>query len=146
MEEHHTLFKMKKKKIIIEDFYRNRPLRIYDVYAPTIRRDRQGLKVLTINAASTADKHDAEGRSSMDLSNSRGNGTNIFTQGTVRKFTPRECLRLQGVDEGVIDKLIASGISDTQLYKAAGDAVTVTVVEAIANKMISIWKESNGNA
>lgn len=60
-----------------------------------------------------------------------------------RKLTPRECFRLQGVDETVIDKLINSGISDTQLYKAAGDAVTIPVVYEIAKKMIATWEEEN---
>lgn len=58
-----------------------------------------------------------------------------------RKLTPRECFRLQGVDENIIDRLVASGISDTQLYRAAGDAVTVPVVYEIAKKMIGVWKE-----
>lgn len=58
-----------------------------------------------------------------------------------RKLTPRECMRLQGVDEEVIDRLIASGISDSQLYKAAGDAVTIPVVYEIAKKIISAWEK-----
>ena len=50
----------------------------------------------------------------------------------IRKLTPRECMRLQGVEDEIIDKLISAEISDSQLYKAAGDAVTVNVVYAIA--------------
>lgn len=34
------------KKYIIEDFYKSRPPRIYKDYAPCIRADRQGLKVI----------------------------------------------------------------------------------------------------
>lgn len=75
-----------------------------------------------------------------------GRSPYVITKQGIRKILPIEAMRLQGVDDEITLKLIASGISDTQLYKAAGDAVTVTVVEAIANKMISIWKESNGNA
>ena len=52
-------------------------------------------------------------------------------------------MRLQGVDDEVTDKLIKAGISDTQLYRASGDAVTVTVVQTIAEKMIRIWKEDH---
>lgn len=54
----------------------------------------------------------------------------------IRKLTPRECMRLQGVDDAVTDRLIAAGISDTQLYRAAGDAVTIPVARAIAERMI----------
>lgn len=67
----------------------------------------------------------------------------VLKYGRIRKLTPRECMRLQGVDDAVTGKLIEAGISDTQLYKAAGDAVTIPVVKAIAVKMISIWKGEN---
>ena len=50
----------------------------------------------------------------------------------IRKLTPKECMRLQGVDDNVTDKLIVAGISDSQMYKAAGDAVTVPVVRFVA--------------
>jgi len=35
-----------RQPMIIEDFYQGRNLRVYRKYAPTIRADRQGLKVL----------------------------------------------------------------------------------------------------
>lgn len=53
----------------------------------------------------------------------------------IRRLTPRECMRLQGVPDGITDKLIAAGISDTQLYRAAGDACTVNVIYEIAKRM-----------
>ena len=53
----------------------------------------------------------------------------------IRRLTPRECMRLQGVDDAVTDKLIAAGISDTQMYRAAGDAVSVPVVYEIARRL-----------
>ncbi len=52
-----------------------------------------------------------------------------------RRMTPRECMRLQGVPDHITDKLISAGISDTQLYRAAGDACTVNVVYEIARRM-----------
>lgn len=63
--------------------------------------------------------------------------------GKVRKLTPREVYRLFGVEEEVIDKLMASGISDTQLYRGAGDSVVIPVVYEIAKKIISIWEEEH---
>jgi DNA (cytosine-5)-methyltransferase 1 len=61
---------------------------------------------------------------------------NGVKQGTrIRRLTPRECMRLQGVADNITDKLIATGISDTQLYRAAGDACTVNVIYEIARKL-----------
>lgn len=57
-------------------------------------------------------------------------------QGTrIRRLTPRECMRLQGVPDYITDKLIAAGISDTQMYRAAGDACTVNVIYEIARRL-----------
>lgn len=67
----------------------------------------------------------------------------VLKHGLIRKLTPRECMRLMGVDDSITDKLIEAGISDTQLYKAAGDSVVVPVIEAIATKMIRIWEKDN---
>jgi DNA (cytosine-5)-methyltransferase 1 len=53
----------------------------------------------------------------------------------IRRLTPRECMRLQGVSDDITDKLIAAGISDTQMYRAAGDACSVPVVYAIAERI-----------
>ena len=51
--------------------------------------------------------------------------------GKSRKLTPRECWRLQGFTDEQFDKVIATGMSDTQLYKQAGNAVTVNVISAV---------------
>ena len=39
---------LKIMSVIIEDFYKNRPIRYYTDYCPTIRAERGGLKVLYI--------------------------------------------------------------------------------------------------
>ncbi len=49
----------------------------------------------------------------------------------IRRLTPRECWRLQGFPDEYFDKAKAAGISDTQLYKQAGNGVTVNVARAI---------------
>lgn len=46
----------------------------------------------------------------------------------LRKLTPRECFRLQGVREEDIDKMLNAGISDSQLYKLAGNSICVDVM------------------
>ena len=52
----------------------------------------------------------------------------------IRKLTPRECWRLQGFPDWAFDK--AQGVnSKTQLYKQAGNSVTVNVIKAIAERL-----------
>ena len=52
----------------------------------------------------------------------------------IRKLTPKECFRLQGWSDNYFEKAQFVN-SDSQLYKQAGNGVTVTVIEAIARKM-----------
>jgi DNA (cytosine-5)-methyltransferase 1 len=54
----------------------------------------------------------------------------------IRKLTPRECFRLQGFPDSEFDKLVAAGISNSQLYKMAGNAVTVNVIDAIGRRLL----------
>lgn len=53
----------------------------------------------------------------------------------VRKLTPRDCMRLMGVSDADFDKMRADGISDTQLYKLAGNSIVVPVLEGIFTQM-----------
>ena len=53
----------------------------------------------------------------------------------IRRLTPRECFRLQGFPDALFEKAQAVN-SDTQLYKQAGNAVTVNVVYAIGRKIM----------
>ena len=52
----------------------------------------------------------------------------------IRKLTPKECFRLQGWTDEYFEKA-AFVNSDSQLYKQAGNGVTVTVIEAIAKHL-----------
>lgn len=51
----------------------------------------------------------------------------------IRKLTPRECWRLQGFPDWAFDKAQEVN-SNSQLYKQAGNSVTVNVIEAIAKE------------
>ena len=53
----------------------------------------------------------------------------------IRKLTPRECFRLQGFTDEQFDRAAAVN-SETQLYKQAGNAVTVNVVEEIGRHIV----------
>src|SRR5690625_1519901 len=56
----------------------------------------------------------------------------------IRKLTPRECWRLQGFPDETHDAVELAGISDSQRYKQAGNAVTVNVIEAIGERLIPL--------
>lgn len=49
----------------------------------------------------------------------------------IRKLTPLECWRLMGFDDEDFYKAKSVGISDTQLYKQAGNSIVVNVLESI---------------
>lgn len=51
----------------------------------------------------------------------------------IRKLTPRECFRLMGFTDADFDKI--KGISNTQLYKMAGNSIVVNVLEAIFEQL-----------
>lgn len=57
----------------------------------------------------------------------------------IRKLTPKECWRLQGFSDEQFERA-AEVNSNTQLYKQAGNAVTVNVVEAIGKHIVGIIK------
>ena len=53
----------------------------------------------------------------------------------IRKLTPLECWRLQGFTDEQFYKAKNSGVSNSQLYKQAGNSVTVNVVDAIVKEL-----------
>lgn len=58
----------------------------------------------------------------------------VLSNYKIRKLTPRECWRLQGFPDWAFDK--AQDVnSNSQLYKQAGNSVTVNVIEEIAKRL-----------
>lgn len=55
----------------------------------------------------------------------------------IRKLTPKECWRLMGFDDEDFDKAQKAGVSDTQLYKQAGNSIVVNVLEKILDNLIA---------
>ena len=53
----------------------------------------------------------------------------------IRKLTPKECWRLQGFPDWAFERA-AKVNSNSQLYKQAGNSVTVNVIEAIARRLV----------
>ena len=58
----------------------------------------------------------------------------VLSDYKIRKLTPRECWRLQGFPDWSFDKAQAVN-SNSQLYKQAGNSVTVNVIEEIAKRL-----------
>ena len=74
--------------------------------------------------------------------NAQGGGlgakTGLYSiENKVRRLTPKECFRLQGFKDEMVELGYKLGISDTQLYKMAGNAVSVPVVEWVAQRVLS---------
>lgn len=65
----------------------------------------------------------------------------VIHRGRIRRLMPVECWRLQGFTTEQFEKVSAAGLSDAQLYKQAGNAVTVNVVEEIARNLKRFDKE-----
>lgn len=61
----------------------------------------------------------------------------VYRGWRIRKLTPLECFRLQGFPDYYVYKLRKFGMSDSQLYKMAGNAVTVNVIRAIGTKLLN---------
>jgi DNA (cytosine-5)-methyltransferase 1 len=64
----------------------------------------------------------------------------IKDQWGIRKLTPRECFNLQGFPESFV---LPSGLANGQLYKQAGNSVTVTLIERVA-RLMKVAMEAGG--
>lgn len=60
----------------------------------------------------------------------------------IRKLTPRECWRLMGVKDEQFDKL--HDLSNTQLYKMAGNSIVVDVLMGIFKNLLITDKQTTG--
>lgn len=86
---------------ILEDFYSNRDVREYTDYSPTLRSERNGLKVV-------------------DNSSFK-----------IRKLTPKECWRLMGFNDECFDKAKSLGMSDSAGYEQAGNSIVTYCIKGL---------------
>lgn len=141
---------------IMDDIYKNREPRVYPNHAPTLRAYHAGdLKVVPIRTANSKGYDLATDRDGIDLaypqSRTRrgrvghgvsktiptgGDGMGTLDGFRIRKLTPKECWRLMGFDDEDFDKAQAAGISNTQLYKQAGNSIVVNVLEGILSNLL----------
>jgi len=66
---------------------------------------------------------------------SERSGLKVLQNYRIRKLTPLECFRLMGFDDADYHKCKTAGISDSQLYKIAGNSIVCQVLEGILNNL-----------
>lgn len=85
--------------------------------------------------------NEIHGKNSVCACLKTGGGSKMLLTGgyppKVRRLTPKECFRLQGFKDEMVELGYKLGISDTQLYKMAGNAVSVPVVEWVAQRVLN---------
>ena len=69
----------------------------------------------------------------------------VMYNGLIRKLMPLECWRLQGFTDEQFNKVKETEMSNAQLYKQAGNAVTVNVIETLARFIKEIDMEEYEN-
>lgn len=89
--------------------------------------------------------YDSNGLSPTIMSNSHNGGytpikiAKFNNSLNIRKLTPKECFRLMGFSDIDFNKCLE--MSDTQLYKQAGNSIVVNVLMAILGQLYNInWK------
>lgn len=65
----------------------------------------------------------------------------VLTNYRIRKLTPLECFRLMGFDDADFKICKDNGISDSQLYKMAGNSIVVQVLEGILGNLLKSGAE-----
>lgn len=65
-----------------------------------------------------------------------GNVPLVDAEYRIRKLTPKECWRLMGFKDSSFDKAKEAGISNSQLYKQAGNSICVSVLESILKNLL----------
>ncbi len=110
------------------------------------RRGRVGKQIantlLKVIGSTQKNASTTDGTISPTLTSAMGTGgghvpMTVFYDLRIRKLTPRECWRLQGFPDYAFDKAQEVN-SNSQLYKQAGNSVTVNVIAEIAKKLIEV--------
>ena len=86
-------------------------------------------------------KDDGEPMFTLTAQDRHGVAVGGYNDVRIRRLTPRECFRLQGFPDEYFDRAKAAGVSDSQLYKQAGNSVTVNVARAIGERLKEIENE-----
>lgn len=99
----------------------------------------QGLEIIGYindNTSQANRVYNSNGKSSTLVGNAGGGGakTGLYQiKSNIRRLTPREAGRLQSVPEPILDLMLNSGVSDTQLYRLFGNGWCIEVIKHILN-------------
>ena len=117
------------------------------IYQLTEQRSEEGKRIR--REFQQKHKRDFSPRRAKEITTRKDNRANCITATTsieqqvielpsmrIRSLTPAERWRLQGFSEEQIKTALLSGVSDGQLNKMAGNAVTVDVIKNIANELM----------
>ncbi|MEJ7420416.1 DNA cytosine methyltransferase [Staphylococcus haemolyticus] len=141
--------------VVIDDTQNFDGVRMYRKIAPTLRSGRSGLKTIVADRKQKGIRTTEDGFHTYrkDDKKSSVQGTHVtYKEGKthaltsnhvpmtlnnlrIRKLTPLETWRLQGFTDEQFYKAKNAGVSKSQLYKQAGNAVTVNVVDAIVGEL-----------
>lgn len=129
-------------KEILNDNERQRRVYSSDGITPTILARTDNAKIINKNELNQVGNigdsnsqgnrvYSDEGLACTQVGNAGGLGakTGLYLNDfRIRKLTPKECWRLMGFRDEHIDRVKELGISDSQLYKQAGNSIVVNVL------------------
>lgn len=95
--------------------------------------DGDGIDLLQPNSETRRGRVQKEAIQTLDTMG--GNGKGVVNNMRIRKLTPKECFRLQGVKDEDYEK-IAKNQSNASLYHLAGDSIVVNVLMAIFKELL----------
>ncbi|MEH7552872.1 DNA (cytosine-5-)-methyltransferase [Bacillus altitudinis] len=84
-------------------------------------------------------KEDGEVSFTVNTIDKHGVAIGNYPRYRIRKLTPLECWRLQAFDDEDFEKAMVAGVSNSQLYKQAGNSITVTVLEEIFKELLNTY-------
>jgi DNA (cytosine-5)-methyltransferase 1 len=128
-----TIFKLKdylQKEEIDEKYILSKDEEEKQRYAKSAKTWKSGNKMGTMSFPDSLEKP-----ARTLTANSSGREMMVISYGDkFRKLTPKEYYLLQGFDEEDYNKAIKAGVSEGQIKKQAGNAVTVTTIKAIVSR------------
>lgn len=98
------------------------------------RRIDEGIRTFMGGICGTIRTINAGGDKRVIIDNNKTDEVNIDDYG-IRRLTPRECWRLMDFSDSDFDKAKEVGMSDSQLYKQAGNSICVGVLYHIYKEL-----------